>query len=1153
MYKSLISCLCLATLFISSLLGQTPLSWIGQPTDHYPSGSIDLSLQDCTNDFDPCVWMDNNMNVWEWAAIEGIVWEGGCDVSVEYSHLPCQEAIDIIGLSDLLINPEENTLTSTQVCITLRDNCNADQLQHCFTVALSCGICAQSDLPFCGTCQDAALPFPMGCLICDSVELQNGFSSCMPACEPPCQIIDDGSQPSPLCNDAGNVPHNMSWFAFVASSEHLDIIVDLNECTIGQGVQLGIYDSCDFDECVIWSGGCEENAINISTTFNPGQTYYLFLDGCNGDACSYDISIFGDQNTTLPEADAITAFSLCKNTFLTDDPLDPSMPNNASLSGLCYANDIITACAGEELQFNVIHQGIANSNITEHETPCSNYSEEIDLTYIWQSWEGQIINNPFLDEAFPILTTPDSTGIYQICLQAIFADCAVIQGTGCLNIEVVDDLTVTYYVDSDNDGFGTGQAFTGDCIIPDGFACVAGDCDDTNPLIYPGAEEICDGLDNDCDSATIDGMINIQPLILSCEDITSSSVFVTWTPLSNVFHEIYIDGIFFTAMEDNNFRISDLEADNEVTITIITTYENGCTETSEITCRTASTSCSEIFITPFRPSHPNENPEGPYFPGEIVNFNLEVFFTADPAGSGNDCQWLQGLIPTFGEGWDLDAIDPFASSPDESIYFAEGEVFLNIPRTNTRIITNARGDTELEFANALSLPAGTALPQGWWYTSPGAPPCENNGNPNTMWGFPQACASEFFFEYAFNLQVKSDVDPSSCQDFGFLEIAVFAFSDGLTGCRPNDSCANEQPGIFSSTVDCSNVPTATIFDKYSFLATEVDTNNCAGTIINVYNIGAFSLIHVVTPDSGVLYAGDGSLFCTDSDNFSCLDFYDLDTPTDSFECEDGPGPGPGTQPDIATDFPWISDVIDFSNCDGTIVELYQFGSQVFPYIITDDSAVLYSNTGQLYCTSALPNFDCIAIYGLSAPIDTWRCDGGIGPDPLPGIFEDYPFLADILDPADCDANVTVYQMGNFVALFIESNGEVTMYNSDGLFYCQDGPNFSCLTTYGFTSDDIIDEWSCSGFDKELIDTRSNEAQIDSPVLYPNPSNGIVYLKGLPDSESHAYRLYDRQGANVMTGQISNGGHIDISELASSIYIMGIIIGEEVTALKLIRM
>ena len=33
----------------------------------------------------------------------------------------------------------------------------------------------------------------------------------------------------------------------------------------------------------------------------------------------------------------------------------------------------------------------------------------------------------------------------------------------------------------------------------DGVSDCEGDCDDTDPNTYPGAEEICDGLDNDCD------------------------------------------------------------------------------------------------------------------------------------------------------------------------------------------------------------------------------------------------------------------------------------------------------------------------------------------------------------------------------------------------------------------------------------------------------------------------------------------------------------------------------------------------------------------------------------------------------------------------------------------------------------------------------
>jgi hypothetical protein len=57
-----------------------------------------------------------------------------------------------------------------------------------------------------------------------------------------------------------------------------------------------------------------------------------------------------------------------------------------------------------------------------------------------------------------------------------------------------------WYADLDDDGWGDlGNAVTA-CIVPARYHPGYGDCDDTEPAVFPDADEICDGLDNDCDS-----------------------------------------------------------------------------------------------------------------------------------------------------------------------------------------------------------------------------------------------------------------------------------------------------------------------------------------------------------------------------------------------------------------------------------------------------------------------------------------------------------------------------------------------------------------------------------------------------------------------------------------------------------------------------
>ncbi|MFT5686425.1 MAG: hypothetical protein ACI8RZ_007381 [Myxococcota bacterium] len=59
------------------------------------------------------------------------------------------------------------------------------------------------------------------------------------------------------------------------------------------------------------------------------------------------------------------------------------------------------------------------------------------------------------------------------------------------------------YLDYDGDGYGD-EAIT-DCDgLPDNAVTTGGDCDDGSTVIYPGAVELCDGLDNNCDGLTDD-------------------------------------------------------------------------------------------------------------------------------------------------------------------------------------------------------------------------------------------------------------------------------------------------------------------------------------------------------------------------------------------------------------------------------------------------------------------------------------------------------------------------------------------------------------------------------------------------------------------------------------------------------------------------
>ena len=76
---------------------------------------------------------------------------------------------------------------------------------------------------------------------------------------------------------------------------------------------------------------------------------------------------------------------------------------------------------------------------------------------------------------------------------------------GLIDDDPID--TVTWYLDYDGDGFGDADWSLTGCEPADGYVADGSDCDDLNAAVYPGAEEVCDGADNDCDTEVDEGLL----------------------------------------------------------------------------------------------------------------------------------------------------------------------------------------------------------------------------------------------------------------------------------------------------------------------------------------------------------------------------------------------------------------------------------------------------------------------------------------------------------------------------------------------------------------------------------------------------------------------------------------------------------------------
>jgi hypothetical protein len=81
--------------------------------------------------------------------------------------------------------------------------------------------------------------------------------------------------------------------------------------------------------------------------------------------------------------------------------------------------------------------------------------------------------------------------------------------------ETDENVKSVFYADTDNDTYGNPVVTTLACTVPSGFVSNNSDCNDNNSLINPAATEICNIIDDDCDTQIDE---NVQSIFFADSD-----------------------------------------------------------------------------------------------------------------------------------------------------------------------------------------------------------------------------------------------------------------------------------------------------------------------------------------------------------------------------------------------------------------------------------------------------------------------------------------------------------------------------------------------------------------------------------------------------------------------------------------------------------
>jgi hypothetical protein len=232
--------------------------------------------------------------------------------------------------------------------------------------------------------------------------------------------------------------------------------------------------------------------------------------------------------------------------------------------------------------------------------------------------------------------------------------------------------------------------------------------------------------------------------------------------------------------------------------------------------------------------------EGPFDPAETVSICMNV---NEYTAAGNGCQWFQGIVPVFGNGWDptsfdslgqpiiatingtafgvdgnglygtetwdwFDNVDYHYDNPNLTVADLDGNGRLDICNSKYEMDCPHTGITGGCCGPCWGAPLGSILPPGWFgYGINGT--CPTPGPPvGVDWGDGNTCGGGMGpWHFCFDLVTRDVPDCMGDSTKRDLSIGFLTFADGEIGAWTGSAsvCALDRPMKISLQAKCGRV------------------------------------------------------------------------------------------------------------------------------------------------------------------------------------------------------------------------------------------------------------------------------------------------------------------------------------------------------------